>query len=137
MIKSDCILKVDSFLIICSVSASTAYNFFGTTLVLTGFPALDNSAGMILLLAPDDRVIHAVRYDLDEYGNGLKARGGWSLEMVSDMEQSPNTAFAQPPFFERVNIRLPQPMHPDKLYTLTANRVCDFSGNEIGPYLNS
>jgi hypothetical protein len=207
LIKSDYILKADSFLIICPVSASAAYGFFGTTLGLTGFPALGNSAGMIQLLSPDDRVIHAVRYDLDEYGNGLKAGGGWSLEMidlknacsgksnwtaskapeggtpgrknsvdasnpdeqapqllrflpvdsihlellfdealdsvsssdpanyqVSDMEQFPKTAIAQPPYYDRVELSLPGPMLSDKLYTLTANHVCDCSGNEIGPY---
>jgi Lamin Tail Domain len=81
-IKTDYVLKADSFLIICSVSAVTAYSSFGSSLGISGFPSLANDTGSIQLIAPDDRVIHAVHYDQDEYRNGLKARGGWSLEMI-------------------------------------------------------
>src|SRR5450755_4465538 len=59
-IKTDYILKADSFLIICPVSAETAYSFFGHSLGITSFPALANDAGNIQLIAPDGRVIHAV-----------------------------------------------------------------------------
>jgi hypothetical protein len=206
-IKTDYILKADSFLIICPVSAATAYSSFGSSLGISSFPALANDAGNIQLIAPDDRIIHAVRYDQEEYRNGLKAKGGWSLEMidlnnacsgssnwtaslsptggtpgtknsvettnpdeqapellrfvpvdsihtmmlfdetldsvsasavtnysVSDMDRAPENAAALPPFFNQVEIRLPAPMFPGKLYTITVNHIRDCSGNEIGLY---
>ena len=81
-IKTDYILKADSFLILCSSSAAGTYSLFGTTLPVSGFPSLYNQAGEILLSAADGRTIHAIRYDQASYGNSLKAQGGWSLEMI-------------------------------------------------------
>jgi hypothetical protein len=81
-IKTDFILKADSILILCPTSAAEAYSLFGSTLGLSGFPSLYNQSGEILLGAADGRIIHAIRYDQDSYGNTLKAEGGWSLEMI-------------------------------------------------------
>ena len=81
-IKADYILKTDSFLILCTASATAAYNTYGSSIGVSGFPSLANEAGNIQLLAPDDRVIHAVRYDAGTFHNALKAKGGWSLEMI-------------------------------------------------------
>ena len=206
-IKTDYILKTDSFLILCPVSAATAYDSFGSSLGISGFPGLANDAGMIQLLSPDNRVIHAVRYNPYEYRNELIARGGWSLEMIdennacsgvsnwtasvspaggtpgkknsvqssnpdeqppqllrflpvdsihaillfdetldsasasdpsnyslSDIERSPENAMTLPPFFDQVEILLPAPMLPGKLYTMAVNHISDCSGNEIGLY---
>src|SRR5882762_686316 len=44
-IKSDYILKADSFLILCAVSASPSFSRFGATLGISGFPVLNNGAG--------------------------------------------------------------------------------------------
>jgi len=81
-IRTNYILKADSFLILCPTSATEAYSLFGPTLGLSGFPSLYNESGEILLSAADGRIIHAIRYDQDSYGNPLKAEGGWSLEMI-------------------------------------------------------
>jgi hypothetical protein len=86
-IKTDYILKADSFLILCAASSATAYSSYGSSLGISGFPSLANDAGNILLLAPDNRVIHAVRYDAGIFNNDLKAKGGWSLEMI-DMKNA-------------------------------------------------
>ena len=206
-IKTDFILKADSLLIICPVSAASAYSSFGSTLGVSSFPSLRNDSGNIQLIAQDGRVIHAIRYDQDDYENGFKANGGWSLEMidlnnacsgksnwkasisaaggtpgsknsvdasnpdeqspellrsipvdstsailvfneavdstsasdvsnysVTDMEQSPVSAFALPPFFDQVELHLPQSMIPGKMYTLRVDHVRDCSSNEIGFY---
>jgi hypothetical protein len=206
-IKSDYVLKPDSFLIVCSVASAEAYTLHGSTIGVSGFPSLANAAGNILLLSPDNRVIHAVQYDTRMYKNDLKAKGGWSLEMIdmnyacsgianwtassspiggtpgarnsvdalniddqpprlsrfvpidsthlillfdealdsstgsstmnyffSDMEMFPDSANVLPPFFDRVEIHLPEAMQSGKLYTVTANRINDCSGNEIGIY---
>jgi len=81
-IKTDYILKKDSFLILCNVSASSAFALSGSTLGLTGFPALNNDAGKIILSTDAGKVMHALEYDKSWFQNELKAEGGWSLEMI-------------------------------------------------------
>ncbi len=81
-IKTDYILKADSFLILCAISVVMDYSSYGSSLGISGFPSLANESGNIQLLAPDNRVIHAVRYDAGLFNNTLKAKGGWSLEMI-------------------------------------------------------
>jgi hypothetical protein len=204
-IKSDYFLKPDSFLILCPASSADAYISFGSTLGISSFPSLANSSGNIQLLAPDNRVIHAVRYDTRLFDNALKAKGGWSLEMIdmnyacqgasnwtasispnggtpgtknsveatnidnqppqlsrfipvdsthmillfdetldsstasnpmnyllADLESYPDSAILLPPFFDHVEIKIPEPMKPGKLYTITVDLINDCSGNEIG-----
>ncbi|HEY2349575.1 MAG TPA: lamin tail domain-containing protein, partial [Puia sp.] len=81
-IKVDYILKADSFLILCASSAAVSYAHFGSTLGISGFPALMNDAGDIVLSTDADLVIHAIHYDKSWFGNNIKASGGWSLEMI-------------------------------------------------------
>jgi hypothetical protein len=81
-IKTDYVLKADSFLILCSSSAAPAYSSFGATLGVTGFPALINDAGAIIITSEQGEVIHAIQYDKSWFKNDLKAEGGWSLEMI-------------------------------------------------------
>jgi hypothetical protein len=75
------LLQPDSFLIICSASALTAMNQFGSSVAVSSFPSLDNDGEWIALKAPDGRIIHTVNYTSEWYGNALKKEGGWSLEM--------------------------------------------------------
>ena len=75
------LLQPDSFLIICSSSALTAMNQFGSSVAVSSFPSLDNDGEWIALKAPDGRIIHTVNYTSEWYGNALKKEGGWSLEM--------------------------------------------------------
>ena len=75
-------IQPDSFLIICGSAALPAMSSFGTTVSVTSFPSLDNDGEWIALKAPDGRIIHAVQYNSDWYGNSLKQEGGWSLEMI-------------------------------------------------------
>ncbi len=81
-IKTDYLLKADSFLILCSVSSAAAYSLFGPSLGLSGFPSLNNESGYIILSTETGSVIHAIHYNQTWYENELKARGGWSLEMA-------------------------------------------------------
>jgi hypothetical protein len=80
-IKTDYILKADSFLILCSVSAAVSFAAFGRTLGISGFPSLNNDGGTIILSTGSGVVIHALRYDKTWFDNDIKASGGWSLEM--------------------------------------------------------
>lgn len=82
MIKTDCLLRSDSFLILCPSSVVKNFTPFGPTLGVTSFPSLNNDADDIILIASDSQVIHALRYDKSWFDNELKAGGGWSLEMI-------------------------------------------------------
>lgn len=84
-IKSDYLLKADSFLILCPAASVMAYAVLGPTLGVAGFPALNNDAGDIILRSDAGAVIHAIHYDRSWYENDVKSQGGWSLEMI-DMD---------------------------------------------------
>jgi hypothetical protein len=81
-IKTDYLLKADSFLIICPISSAAAYSLFGPALGISGFPSLNNEDGEIILSSESGTVMHAIHYDKSWYNNELKANGGWSLEMI-------------------------------------------------------
>ncbi|HTS42901.1 MAG TPA: lamin tail domain-containing protein [Puia sp.] len=80
-IKSTYFLEPDSFVVICSASASTDYSAFGPAIGISGFPSLDNTGGIIYLQSPEGITIHAVAYNKSWYQNDVKSSGGWSLEM--------------------------------------------------------
>ncbi len=75
-------IQPDSLLIICGSTALSAMSSYGTAAAVTSFPSLDNDGEWIAIKAPDGRIIHAVQYSSDWYGNALKQEGGWSLEMT-------------------------------------------------------
>ncbi|MBE7170024.1 MAG: lamin tail domain-containing protein [Williamsia sp.] len=76
------VLQPDSFVILCSTSASVQLSSFGATLGIPNFPSLDNDGELLTLRAGDGRVIHALAYSKLWYGNALKSEGGWTLEMM-------------------------------------------------------
>ncbi len=76
------VLKPDSTVIVCTGSAVTAMQAFGSTIAVTSFPSLDNGGDLLYLRSPQGRVIHAVAYTDAWYKNDLKKDGGWSLEMM-------------------------------------------------------
>jgi len=80
-IKVEYILKADSFVILCSNAAVPSFSALGATLGVSGFPALNNDAGVIILSTETGAVIHALQYDKTWYDNDIKSSGGWSLEM--------------------------------------------------------
>jgi len=204
-IKTDYILKADSFLILCSTASADAYSHFGPTLGISGFPSLYNDEGEIILTSESGAVIHALHYDKSWYNNELKAKGGWGLEMIdlhdpctgkgnwtSSISESggtpgyknsveaynpdeqppslvraitidslnlillfdepvdsssassnsdysisdgigyPDSAHAQPPFFDRVAIHLQNPLIAGTIYMISLQQIVDCSGNEIG-----
>src|SRR5450631_4307358 len=81
-IKTDYLLKADSFLILCSTSSATAFSSFGPTLGVPSFPSINNEAGELILTTDAGLVMHAIQYDKTWFGNDLKAAGGWSLEII-------------------------------------------------------
>jgi hypothetical protein len=204
-IKTDYLLKADSFLILCSSSSVAAFDHFGPALGISGFPTLNNGSGDILLSSDAGVVVDALHYDKSWFENELKAAGGWSLEMIDPSnpctgqgnwtasssptggtpgkinsvdaenpdEQPPSlvrsftvdsldlilifdeavdsnsasssnnymisgdigsaeNAIAMAPFFDRVMIRLQNPMKAGKIYLVSVQGVRDCNGNEIG-----
>ncbi|MGN6603085.1 MAG: lamin tail domain-containing protein [Ginsengibacter sp.] len=75
-------LQPDSFLIVCAPSDVSSLSSFGKVIGLTGFPSLNNDGDEIILRNDNGKVIHAVQYSSDWYGDESKSDGGWSLEMI-------------------------------------------------------
>lgn len=78
----ECILQADSFLIVCAFGNESLFKQYGKVIGLKGFPSLNNSAEEIFLRNTNGKLIHRVLYDIESYGNALKAKGGWSIEMI-------------------------------------------------------
>ncbi|MEP7144648.1 MAG: lamin tail domain-containing protein [Ferruginibacter sp.] len=87
----DFILLPDSFVILCTVTAVAAMSAFGTSIAVTGFPSLDNTADQLFLKSPQNNIIHSVSYKDSWYQNDLKKDGGWTLEMIDT--KNPCTGF--------------------------------------------
>lgn len=75
-------IPAGSFLILCSNSNLDALSAYGNALGIPSFPALTNTGTTLSLISNDNRLVHAVRYNMDAYQNTIKADGGWSLEMI-------------------------------------------------------
>lgn len=74
-------LPPDSFVIVCAASSLSQLATFGPAIAVGSFPSLANE-GELLYLRAGGKTMHALRYDLNWYGNELKKEGGWSLEMM-------------------------------------------------------
>ncbi len=82
-ILPDIDLAPDSFLIVTTTSGLISYQPYGKVISVSNFPALNISGGYIVLSDNEESVIHALKYDLNSYGNELKKQGGFSLEMIN------------------------------------------------------
>lgn len=76
------VLQPDSFVIVCTGSATVAMAAFGQTISVISFPSLNNDEDLIYLRSNENKIISAVNYSDAWYGNELKKQGGWSLEMI-------------------------------------------------------
>lgn len=81
-ITATIVLQPDSFLIVCANSNVAALSNFGRTIGISSFPGLDNDGDQLTLRSNQGRMIHAVAYSTEWYGNEIKRDGGWSLEMI-------------------------------------------------------
>jgi len=76
------ILQPDSFVIVCTGSAITAMQVYGSVISVTSFPSLDNNGDQLFLKSNTGEIIHAVAYSSSWYQNAVKSDGGWTLEMI-------------------------------------------------------
>ena len=81
-INTSFLLQPDSLVILCATTNVAAFSSFGRTIGVPSFPSLDNEGEILTLRSPQNRVIHALQYSSDWYGNDVKREGGWSLEMI-------------------------------------------------------
>lgn len=68
--------------IISSVQDTILFRVFGKTIGLKTFPSLTDGGKLICLSDTSASLIHGVEYSANWYGNELKSKGGWSLEMI-------------------------------------------------------
>jgi len=69
-------------LILCSLQDTSSLSGFGMTKGIKSFPALTDDGKLLCLTDTSGILIHGVEYSSKWYGNELKSKGGWSLEMI-------------------------------------------------------
>jgi hypothetical protein len=131
-IKTDFILKTDSFLIVCASASASAFSNFGTVLGVSGFPSLSNDEGEIILSTETGAVMHAIQYNRDWYNNEVKATGGWSLEMIdlsnpctgkANWRASTDSLGGTPGKTNSVNAENPDVVSPSVVRAVTADSL--------------
>ncbi len=76
------VLQPDSIAIICGTTAAVTLQQYGRTFGVTSFPSLDNDGELLFIRSNTGVTIHAVDYNKSWHSNGVKADGGWTLEMI-------------------------------------------------------
>lgn len=72
----------DSFIVLTATANASRFGAIRNVFGISGFPSLGNSEDEIVLRDQLGRVIHAIRYNDNWYGDDVKRNGGWSLEMI-------------------------------------------------------
>jgi len=72
----------DSFVVLCSNTASLAFNPSLPIVGVAGFPSLNNSGAELTLKTDSGRVMSCVTYSDTWYEDPNKKNGGWSLEQI-------------------------------------------------------
>ena len=126
------ILPPDSFLICCSNTAALSLQQFGKAIGLSAFPSLGNETGIIQLISPQSNIIHAVSWQPGWHRNPIKAKGGWSLEMISTAQYCTGAANWAASMDERggtpgrtnsIDADLPDELAPALLRTYTTDSL--------------
>ena len=77
------LLLPGEYITLCDEDDAPAFAGIAPVLPLASLPALTNSGDELFLLSPSGNVIHSVSYSTADYGDPVKADGGWSLELVN------------------------------------------------------
>jgi hypothetical protein len=68
--------------IVCISQDTLLFTKYGKVIGLKQFPSLTDAGRMICLLDSSGNLIHGLEYSSAWYGDELKSKGGWSLEMI-------------------------------------------------------
>lgn len=77
------VLAPNAYLVLCSSDDTIGFSQFGNFLFVDGFPDLNVSSETLTLRDNISRVIDAVAYTPDWFGNSSKSEGGWTLERIN------------------------------------------------------
>lgn len=78
----DVTLRKGEYIILCSQADTALFAKYGKVAGLKSFPVLTDAGKCIVLYDSMGNMIHGVDYSQSWYGDRLKSRGGWSLEMI-------------------------------------------------------
>jgi hypothetical protein len=69
-------------IILCASSDTSFFSGYGKVVGLKPFPSLTDGGRLIYISDSTGMLIHGVEYSAGWYGDEMKSRGGWSLEMI-------------------------------------------------------
>ncbi len=75
-------MDVGEYLILCQSAAATDLGRYGKTVIIPGWPTLNNDGESIQLINAKDQLVFSAAFDLTSYQSIDKDDGGWSLEMI-------------------------------------------------------
>lgn len=79
-------LNPGAYVILCPTANVTQYAGFGPTLGVSNFPGLNNAGDPLGLRDNLGTLIDTVDYDDSWYADGVKALGGWTLELINPLD---------------------------------------------------
>jgi hypothetical protein len=81
-ITTSYILEPDSIVLLCARTQMIGFSDIKNVIGLTSFPSINNDGDLITLKNNEGKTIHAIAFETSWYNSGIKANGGWSLEMI-------------------------------------------------------
>jgi hypothetical protein len=75
-------IQPSGIMIICLLQDTSYFIKYGKVAGLKQFPSLTDGGKLLCLSDSSGNLIHGVEYSSDWYGDELKSKGGWSLEMI-------------------------------------------------------
>jgi hypothetical protein len=85
-ITTSYILEPDSLVLLCARTQMIGFTDIKNIIGLTSFPSINNEGDLITLKNAEGKTIHAIAFETSWYNSGIKANGGWSLEMIDALQ---------------------------------------------------
>jgi len=79
-------LEPDSVVLLCARTQMIGFTVIKNIIGLTSFPSINNEGDLITLKNAEGKTIHAIAFETSWYNSGIKANGGWSLEMIDALQ---------------------------------------------------
>jgi len=75
-------IRPGEYIILCSASGKAEFSSYGRVICPPSFPALNDGGEIIALRDAGGSLIYAVSYTPEFFNDGLRAGGGWSVELT-------------------------------------------------------